>query len=100
MTWNYILYGVYSVVLQSTSYISLQELRQLEQMQKTSQATRRDTSFSLKAGGTTDDSKLKSEYVVLERKYERLAQKEKRLQVQLPLNELQVQYNLELWKYF
>lgn len=50
-------------------------------MQKTSQATRRDTSFSLKAGGGSDDGKLKSEYVVLERKYERLLQKEKRLQV-------------------
>ena len=53
----------------------------MEQMQKTSQANRRDTSFSLKAGISVDESKLKSDYVVLERKYERLLQKEKRLQV-------------------
>lgn len=57
-----------------------QELRQLEQMQKTSQNTRRDTSFTLNES-TDGESRIKSEYVLLERKYERLVQKEKRLQV-------------------
>ncbi|XP_067934246.1 kinesin-like protein KIF28 [Watersipora subatra] len=60
--------------------MSTKELRQLEQLQKTSQITRRDTSFSLNTAGNDSDSRLKSEFVLLERKYERLLQKEKRLQ--------------------
>jgi len=49
-------------------------------MQKTSSNQRRDTSFSL-AHDADQDSKIKSEFALLERKYERLLQKEKRLQV-------------------
>ena len=43
--------------------------------------TRRDTTFSLNNSMNENDNRLKSEYVLLERKYDRLLQKEKRLQV-------------------
>ena len=41
---------------------------------------RRDTKFSLSVQEDTD-SKMKSDYIMLERKYERLVEKERRLQV-------------------
>lgn len=53
-------------------------------MQKTSQNNRRDTSFTLN-DPPDGESRLKSEYVLLERKYERLVQKEKRMQVWSPI---------------
>jgi len=59
----------------------IQELRQIDQGEIPSNAnlTRRTTQFALETA--SDQSHLKTEVLLLQRKYERLAAKERRMQV-------------------
>lgn len=63
------------------NYFCLQELRQMDSMEhgNPQNSVRRNTIFS--AETMSDQSHLKTEVVLLQRKYERLQQKERRMQV-------------------
>ncbi|XP_064610352.1 kinesin-like protein KIF28 [Liolophura sinensis] len=75
-----LLYGVQEDASPNPKLLKLttKELRQMEHMQEPSLMNRR-TSFSSDA--PTEQSHLKSELMLLQRKYERLAQKERRMQL-------------------
>lgn len=60
--------------------ICLQELRQMEQMGSAAQSGRRKSVF-IHDTSVSDNSHLKTELILVQRKYERLAQKEKRMMV-------------------
>ena len=55
-----------------------QELRQMDNMQKPS-INNRNTAFAVDLNN--DQSQLKADFLLLQRKYERLEQKERRMQV-------------------
>ncbi|XP_070576240.1 kinesin-like protein KIF28 isoform X2 [Ptychodera flava] len=78
---TFLLYGVQEDVVPDSKLVkmSTKELREMEsKTQRPGLGPRRSTSFGLDSSG--DGTQLKAEFVLLQRKYERLEKKERRMQ--------------------